>query len=308
MVCKAPSAWPCGQCTPCLVRLRNNKVSRGLLESFLHDNNSFVTLTYEQGFLPDGGNLRKEDVQKWLKKLRKAYGQKIRYLGCGEYGEGNWRPHYHLILFGYPQCWAPPPAHVKRYSKCTCPPCVMIQETWHQGFSDLRPAERKCIQYVCGYVTQRRTKKYKDKLGGRVPEFPLYSNRPGIGALAMRNIADALTCDQGAREILKLQDIPHVVRVGNKLIQLDRYMRFKLRQFYGFPEKRTLRGTVNNTPSSALQKLREKKIQEWDELLAKAGSSGAASRLAREITQQKVLNIEAKHNIFRKVGCLDGDV
>lgn len=43
--------------------------------------------------------LSKSDLQKFLKRLRKAYGKKVRYFACGEYGPKTFRPHYHLLFF-----------------------------------------------------------------------------------------------------------------------------------------------------------------------------------------------------------------
>ena len=44
-------------------------------------------------------------IQDELKRMRdriyKKYGISIRYFGCGEYGEHNDRPHYHILIFGY---------------------------------------------------------------------------------------------------------------------------------------------------------------------------------------------------------------
>ena len=42
-----------------------------------------------------------EDIQKFLKRLRKAYRGKLRYFVAGEYGEQTARPHYHMILYGW---------------------------------------------------------------------------------------------------------------------------------------------------------------------------------------------------------------
>lgn len=47
--------------------------------------------------------LRKDDVQKFMKRLRKNLSkydsEKIRYFVCGEYGPVHFRPHFHLLLF-----------------------------------------------------------------------------------------------------------------------------------------------------------------------------------------------------------------
>ncbi|MCE3047900.1 hypothetical protein LW137_00305 [Helicobacter sp. faydin-H23] len=61
----------------------------------------FVTLTYSNEFLPSPPSVSKRELQLFLKRLRKALGdKKIRYYACGEYGDTFLRPHYHLIIFG----------------------------------------------------------------------------------------------------------------------------------------------------------------------------------------------------------------
>lgn len=41
----------------------------------------------------------KTDVQKFLKRLRKNYGKKVRYFICAEYGPKSFKPHYHVLFF-----------------------------------------------------------------------------------------------------------------------------------------------------------------------------------------------------------------
>lgn len=71
-------------------------------EAQLHQENSFLTLTYNDDSLPLYNNLQKTDLQKFFKRLRKRLGEKkIRYFACGEYGDLTKRPHYHVCLFGH---------------------------------------------------------------------------------------------------------------------------------------------------------------------------------------------------------------
>ena len=112
---------PCGQCRSCRLARSKEWAIRLSLEAERHDHNYFVTLTYDDYHLPRGefvdysgdvweSNLCKSDVQKFLKKLRKfevSQGNvddvgrcKVRVFYCGEYGDQNGRPHYHLILMG----------------------------------------------------------------------------------------------------------------------------------------------------------------------------------------------------------------
>ena len=109
MVCKKPfrqglMEFGCGQCIPCRIGKRRLWTHRILLESFTHDYNSFVTLTYDESHLPEDGGLNHGHVQKFLKLLRKKVAPaKVRYFVVGEYGEKSGRPHYHLALFGFPR-------------------------------------------------------------------------------------------------------------------------------------------------------------------------------------------------------------
>lgn len=74
---------------------------RCLHEMDSHEDSIFVTLTYSDEYLPEFHSLKKSDLQKFFKRLRKRLGErKIRYFACGEYGEQSQRPHYHAIIFG----------------------------------------------------------------------------------------------------------------------------------------------------------------------------------------------------------------
>ena len=78
-----------------------------MVEAEYHDDNIFLTLTYDNDNLPAPlenspiNPLVKRDLQLFIKRLRKRFpDQRIRYFACGEYGGASMRPHYHLILFG----------------------------------------------------------------------------------------------------------------------------------------------------------------------------------------------------------------
>lgn len=70
-------------------------------ESQMWENNSFITLTYNNENLPKDGSISKKALQNFFKRYRKRFPKNtIRYFACGEYGDLNGRPHYHAILFG----------------------------------------------------------------------------------------------------------------------------------------------------------------------------------------------------------------
>lgn len=94
---------PCGQCIACRISKRREWTIRMLHELEDHKESCFVTLTYSENNVPENKSLKKEDLQKFMKRLRKSLeptGRKIRYFACGEYGDKTERPHYHLIIFG----------------------------------------------------------------------------------------------------------------------------------------------------------------------------------------------------------------
>lgn len=95
-------AVPCGQCIGCRIDYSKMWAARMMHEAQLHDQNCFITLTYDQEHLPPGNTLVKCHLQKFFKRLRKSLGdKKVSYYSVGEYGELNQRPHYHAILFGH---------------------------------------------------------------------------------------------------------------------------------------------------------------------------------------------------------------
>ena len=100
----------CGQCTFCRLSHSQEWAYRCLIESQQYDHNYFVTLTYNDHFLPSykGGvnpetgetftsELRRNDVTKFLKRLRSYVKYHFNHTGirvfyCGEYGSLNQRP------------------------------------------------------------------------------------------------------------------------------------------------------------------------------------------------------------------------
>lgn len=97
-----PVMVPCGQCIGCRLEKSRQWAIRCMHEASLYDDNCFLTLTYDQEHLPEDGSLHVEHFQKFMKRLRKKYsGRTIRFFHCGEYGEKNFRPHYHAIIFNF---------------------------------------------------------------------------------------------------------------------------------------------------------------------------------------------------------------
>lgn len=265
-----------------------------MLESFKHAKCAFVTLTYEEKSHPPGGILVKRHPQLFLKKLRKAvYPTKVRYYYCAEYGETYGRPHYHFALFGL----GPEDQET-------------ILKAWNRGLIHVGDLTHDSAQYVAQYVTKKMNhseEKCTDKcthppLNGRPPEYSRMSLKPGIGALAVTDIADALTTLDGCDALAEIGDVPHHLLLERKQIPLGKYLRSKLREKLGFPEKTTPKSSldawkaemqelrkdfIGETSTSALSKYIDKTEHYKQWLISK--------------NQQKVLQIETKQKIYGKL-------
>lgn len=211
----------CGQCLPCRINRRRVWTARQVLESFMHSENAFVTLTYKD--MPLSGSVDPRELQLFLKRLRKSLqeeGRKVRFFGCGEYGDESWRPHYHLSLFGVGVL-----------------DTALIERTWGLGFVQVGDFNAKTAGYCAGYVVKKMTDKSDRRLHGRHPEFCRMSNRPGIGASAMSVIADTVLTDAGLDEFEATGDVPRQFRMGGRLWPLGRYLVHCLRKEIGVSEK-----------------------------------------------------------------------
>lgn len=206
--------FPCGQCLPCRINRRRVWTHRLMLERYCHEAACFVTLTYSPETLPvavkETGTLVKRDAQLWLKRLRKALGdKKIRYYLAGEYGELSHRPHYHAILYGIGPEYAP-----------------LIESTWSKGIVHVGECTPESCQYVAGYVTKKLTKKDD----AEEKEFATMSLRPGIGYPALDKVMELMERPDFAEYILKLGDVPAALRHGARLLPFGRYLKDKLRK------------------------------------------------------------------------------
>ena len=106
-----PLNIPCGQCIGCRLDRSRDWATRCVHEASLHENNSFITLTYNNENLPEDRSLHKKDFQDFMKRLRKKFhNKKIRYYHCGEYGESCKNCGQNKKACDRStKCWAPKP-------------------------------------------------------------------------------------------------------------------------------------------------------------------------------------------------------
>ena len=62
---------PCGKCLACRIAKRTEWAMRMLHELSDYDDAVFVTLTYDEDHIPSNHSLKKSDLQKWFKRVRK---------------------------------------------------------------------------------------------------------------------------------------------------------------------------------------------------------------------------------------------
>lgn len=175
-----PLKLPCGRCIGCRLDRSLHWAVRCVHEASLHDQNCFLTLTYDDQHLRSD-SLIKKDLQDFWKRLRKVISpRKIRYFACGEYGEQFQRPHYHACVFGY---W-PDDAFlytVRSGSELYLSP--MIGRLWPFGFHTIGKVNFESAAYVARYVLKKvNGEPAGEHYHGRVPEFVVMSRKPGIAA------------------------------------------------------------------------------------------------------------------------------
>lgn len=160
----------------------------------MHRKNSFITLTYDNEHLPEGGTLNHQHFQEFMKRLRKRKEVKkmtsnLRFFMCGEYGEKTRRPHYHACLFGFdfPDKWLYSSKRgVKLYRS------DLLEKMWPQGISTVGDVTFQSAAYVARYIMKKINGEmaedhYKnvDIETGEIysiePEYTQASMRPGLG-------------------------------------------------------------------------------------------------------------------------------
>lgn len=162
---------PCGKCHGCMRMRVNGWVFRHLLELSVSPTAHFVTLTYSEDNVPinERGELvfDKSEIQRFLKRLRKYLSVyypecKIKYHIASEYGDTFQRPHYHMLLYGYPNI----PAALDK-----------IPELWKHGHVDIGDITEKSVRYVVEYITQYYYN--EDWTDEDAKPFALFSNSLG---------------------------------------------------------------------------------------------------------------------------------
>lgn len=240
-----PQKIACGRCIGCRLDRSLQWAVRCMHEASLHDQNCFITLTFNEKNIGDG-NLRVEDFQKFMKRLRKKiFPQKVRFFHCGEYGAKFQRPHHHACLFGYDF-----PDKIKLPHKGGSPLYISqtLMELWPFGHSTVGQVTLESASYVARYVLKKWSENNltgeelyeamqafkkdcnadlkKAHYKGKKEEYVTMSRRPGIGQAWYEQFkndiypSDTVVINNKQYKIPKYYDLKYEIEDQMKLIKI----------------------------------------------------------------------------------------
>lgn len=171
-------AVPCGQCIGCRLERARQGAIRSVHEAQMHENNCFITLTYNEDCvprLPDGQlTLYQKHMADFNKRFRERIKVPIKNIYTGEYGDEFDRPHFHQLTFGYDfpdkYLWRTRSGH--RFYRSP-----LLESLWKFGNCEIGDITFESAGYVCRYVTKKILGDIAEEhYDGRRPEFIVYSN------------------------------------------------------------------------------------------------------------------------------------
>lgn len=169
---------PCGKCVQCRIARSREWAIRMVHESMMHKDSVFLTLTYNDSELPFNGELKKSEIQNYMKRLRKRLsGRKIKYYAVGEYGDLYGRPHYHVMLYG-----------ISKYSDYDA-----MKQCWNKGMIHVGTITYDSARYVAEYINKKIYGSELSELGNTQQPFALMSK--GLGK--------EFALNKGQREVLE---------------------------------------------------------------------------------------------------------
>lgn len=188
---------PCGKCLDCRLGYAREWSHRCVVESLSYLDNYFLTLTYDDRFLPveneftgeilTHATLRPSHIRLFMHDLRQYYKRKynfdgIRFFVAGEYGDKTFRPHYHMLVFNLPLsdlCFYKKSGLGDLYFNSP-----LLDSIWKKGFVVVGRLTSQSASYTARYCLKKTKDLYFNEIYddlGIVPEFTNCSRRPGIG-------------------------------------------------------------------------------------------------------------------------------
>lgn len=189
-----PIQLPCGRCIGCRLERSRQWAIRCMHESKLHKHSVFITLTYSDEALEKAGNaelreLRHDDFQRFMKRLRKHFGNGIRYYMCGEYGEKFGRPHFHAAIFGLN---LKDKKLLKNFRGSKLYTSETLTRIWGQGHASFGSVTFNSAAYIARYIlkkglgrTQPHIMSASMNLGSTTKFNPNISKRHAVRASAV---------------------------------------------------------------------------------------------------------------------------
>lgn len=192
-----PIQLPCSKCIGCRLERSRQWALRCMHEASLFEDNSFLTLTFDNQHLREmcpNGSLDRRHMQLFFKRLRKRFSDRtIRTFYAGEYGDvrKTFRPHYHAAVFnlGFDDkyVWKTQNGYVYYRSPT-------LEKIWPYGhsvigevtFESAAYIARYCLKKINGDASEdhyRRVNVTTGEVTQLLPEFCQASLKPGIGAL-----------------------------------------------------------------------------------------------------------------------------
>ncbi len=185
-----PLDLPCYNCKGCRLQRTSEWAMRCYHESQLHDENCFITLTYDNEHLPYGETLVLAHFQKFMKRLRSKYPDiKIVFYHCGEYGDNFGRPHYHACLFGFDFKDREP---MKKRDGITLYTSEELTQLWGKGICSVGDVTFQSAAYCARYIMKKVNGDLADdhyetldessgEIIKRKPEYTTMSLKPAVG-------------------------------------------------------------------------------------------------------------------------------
>lgn len=234
---------PCGQCSECLYRRRNEWVFRLSHELITQKNQAiFLTFTYDDEHLPEDRQVSVRDCQLFMKRLRKYYpDKKLKYFIASEYGTRTRRPHYHAIIYGLT---VDDTKKAKRlYAN------ELYKNVWKNGFCYVDIVNIFVIRYVAKYIVKNFMEtRRKDYINNMItPPFSLKST--GLGLEYLKRNINSFCYNES-----------HPTSYG--VVQTPRYYRKKLVELGYIPDDYYMYRYVNDILPN-LSKNYYKELLEW---------------------------------------------
>lgn len=190
----------CRKCWQCQAKRADDWTGRLIAESKAARACNVVTLTYGKDATYGSVDheratvLTYSDIQKWVKRLRRA-GHAMRYFAAGEYGSAKARAHWHVIVY-----WLSEPPQLELRKR-------VVDPFWDHGFAFWDSVDPATIKYTAKYIR-------KDQGAEHQGHFAM-SKKPPLGAEYFRRRAV-----QFVEQYLAPQDLfysfPEVIGKGGR--------------------------------------------------------------------------------------------